>query len=177
MLVSLSHFFGQHGYIPVLQNLDANVNMRATLIAFGNSIKPGEDVGFARSIDLAPTIAYLLRIPERPQSQGRVLLELLKDSSEVTPLTVIALNDFRGQLSPTTMQVDGQNIQVGGAARAGPRFSRKRPPHCPGRPCCCPPAIMSAASPPNSGSPARYAIHRRLECDGGGCKRLWQSRV
>jgi hypothetical protein len=44
MLVSLSHFFGQHGYIPVLQNLDANVNMRATLIAFGNSIKPGEDV-------------------------------------------------------------------------------------------------------------------------------------
>jgi len=32
-LVALSHFFGQHGYVPDVQNLDANINMRATFLA------------------------------------------------------------------------------------------------------------------------------------------------
>ncbi len=35
-LVALSAFFGQHGYVPDVQDLDANVNMRATFIAGGN---------------------------------------------------------------------------------------------------------------------------------------------
>ena len=37
-LVSLSHFFGQHGYVPDVQDLADNVNMRATFIAGGEGI-------------------------------------------------------------------------------------------------------------------------------------------
>ena len=39
-LVARSAFFGQHGYVPDVQNLDANVNMRATFIAGGGAIRP-----------------------------------------------------------------------------------------------------------------------------------------
>ena len=34
-LVARSAFFGQHGYVPDVQKLNANVNMRATFIAGG----------------------------------------------------------------------------------------------------------------------------------------------
>ena len=34
-LVARSAFFGQHGYVPDVQNLAANVNMRAAFIAGG----------------------------------------------------------------------------------------------------------------------------------------------
>ena len=69
-----------------------------------------------RSIDIAPTIAYLMRILEPQHSQGRVLLEVLQGSNSVKPLTIIGLNDFHGQLDPTTMLMDGANVSVGGAA-------------------------------------------------------------
>jgi 2',3'-cyclic-nucleotide 2'-phosphodiesterase (5'-nucleotidase family) len=148
-LVALSHFFGQHGYVPDLLNLDANINMRSTFIAFGRGISGGAPVQ-ARSIDLAPTIAYLLKVPEPQQSQGRVLLEILKGSDQVTPVTVIGLNDYHGQLDPTTMQIDGRNIAVGGAAQLATRFDEEAA-ALPG------PALLLSggdnvgASPPNSG--------------------------
>ena len=37
-LVARSAFFGQHGYVPDVQNLDASVNMRATFLAGGEEI-------------------------------------------------------------------------------------------------------------------------------------------
>ena len=37
-LVARSQFFGQHGYVPDVQNLAANINMRATFIAGGPGI-------------------------------------------------------------------------------------------------------------------------------------------
>ena len=73
-LVAPSHFFGQHGYVPDVQNLAANVNMRATFLAGGEGIAKGEVT--ARTIDLAPTLAFLLGIPEPQHSQGRVLLDV-----------------------------------------------------------------------------------------------------
>ncbi len=51
-LVAASHFFGQHGYVPDVQDLAANINMRATFLAGGNGIAKGQVT--ARSIDLAP---------------------------------------------------------------------------------------------------------------------------
>ena len=53
-LVALSAFFGQHGYVPDVQDLPNNINMRATFLAGGAGIGKGtlQDV---RSIDLAPT--------------------------------------------------------------------------------------------------------------------------
>jgi hypothetical protein len=72
-LVARSAFFGQHGYVPDVQDLAANVNMRATFLAGGERIAKGTING-ARTIDLAPTLAYLLGVPAPQHSQGTVLL-------------------------------------------------------------------------------------------------------
>ena len=61
-LIARSAFFGQHGYVPDLQDLRSNTNMRATFLAGGNAIKRGV-VRNVRSIDLAPTAAFLLDVP------------------------------------------------------------------------------------------------------------------
>jgi predicted AlkP superfamily pyrophosphatase or phosphodiesterase len=73
--VALSAFFGQHGYVPDVQNLDASVNMRASFLAGGGEIQNNpRGIDGVRTIDLAPTIAYLLGVPEQQHSQGRVLI-------------------------------------------------------------------------------------------------------
>src|SRR4029078_12209807 len=68
-LIARSQFFGQHGYVPDVQNLASSTNMRATFRAGGQGIKRGT-VQDVRTIDLAPTIAFLLGTPEPQQSQG-----------------------------------------------------------------------------------------------------------
>ena len=75
-LVAPSAFFGQHGYVPDVTDLAANVNMRATFLAGGKGIAKGSVT--ARTIDLAPTLAFILGIPEPQMSQGRVLLDVVK---------------------------------------------------------------------------------------------------
>ena len=77
-LVARSAFFGQHGYVPDVQDLAANINMRATFIAGGGVLERHETVSGMRTIDLAPTLAYILDIPEPQQSQGVVRLDLLR---------------------------------------------------------------------------------------------------
>jgi 2',3'-cyclic-nucleotide 2'-phosphodiesterase (5'-nucleotidase family) len=114
-LVALSHFFGQHGYVPDVQVLEANINMRSTFLAAGRAISPDTKV-VARSIDVAPTIAYILGIPIPQHAQGRVLSEILLDATVITPVNLISFNDFHGQLEPTTVSMDGINVPVGGAA-------------------------------------------------------------
>lgn len=112
-LVARSQFFGQHGYVPDVQDLAANINMRATFLAGGERIGRGEVT--ARTIDLAPTLAFLLGIPEPQQSQGRVLLDAVDRGKQYKRISIIGLNDFHGQLEPTTMRFDGLNQTVGGA--------------------------------------------------------------
>ncbi len=120
-LVARSAFFGQHGYVPDVQNLSANVNMRATFLAGGDAISH-KRVSRVRTIDIAPTIAYLLGVPLPQQSQGRVLLDVLRNARSVTPLTVLGLNDFHGQLEPTSTPIDGRNVPVGGASTLATLF-------------------------------------------------------
>ncbi len=120
-LVARSAFFGQHGYVPDVQNLSANVNMRATFLAGGDAISH-KRVSGVRTIDIAPTVAYLLGVPLPQQSQGRVLLNVLRNGGSVRPLTVIGLNDFHGQLDPTTLPFDGINVNVGGASTLATLF-------------------------------------------------------
>jgi 2',3'-cyclic-nucleotide 2'-phosphodiesterase (5'-nucleotidase family) len=124
-LVALSAFFGQHGYMPNLQDLDANTNLRATFLAGGPSIEEDNYEG-VRSIDLAPTIAFLLDVPLPQQAQGRVLIDPLRIEDEIEPVGIIGLNDFHGQLEPTTMRFDGLNISVGGAAYLATLFEEER---------------------------------------------------
>ena len=40
-LIARSAFFGQHGYVPDIQDLPSNTNMRATFLAGGNAIERG----------------------------------------------------------------------------------------------------------------------------------------
>ncbi len=123
--VARSAFFGQHGYVPDIQNLDANINMRATFIAGGKSIRSRQAVAGLRTIDLAPTIAYLLRVPEPQHSQGVVRLDLLKDGNKRTLVPIIGLTDFHGQLDPTSFSLDGRNIPVGGASQLATLFDQE----------------------------------------------------
>ena len=146
-LIAKSHFFGQHGYVPDVQDLANNINMRATFIAGGDGIAKGQVT--ARTIDIAPTIAYFMDIPEPQQSQGRVLLDVLKGSNGVKPISIIGLNDFHGQLDPTTFAFDGIASPVGGAAQLATMFDEDLA-ALPG-----PGLILAAgdnvgASPPNS---------------------------
>jgi 2',3'-cyclic-nucleotide 2'-phosphodiesterase (5'-nucleotidase family) len=147
-LIAKSEFFGQHGYVPDVQDLDDNVNMRATFLAGGDAIAKGSFE--VRSIDIAPTVAYLMGVPEPQHSQGRVLREVLRGGNQVKPLTIIGLNDFHGQLDPTTMLMDGLNVNVGGAGHLATLFDEEAA-SLPG------PALLLAggdnvgASPPNSG--------------------------
>ncbi|MGH9116870.1 MAG: 5'-nucleotidase C-terminal domain-containing protein [Acidimicrobiales bacterium] len=147
-LIAKSEFYGQHGYVPDVQDLDDNVNLRATFLAGGPGIQAGEFT--VRSIDIAPTIAYMMRIPQPQHSQGRVLLQLIRGSNGVRPLSIIGLNDFHGQLDPSTLLVDGLNVNVGGASLLATMFDEEAA-ALPG------PALLLAggdnvgASPPNSG--------------------------
>ena len=124
-LVALSAFFGQHGYVPDVQNLDANVNMHATFIAGGKAIQPNLTASGLRTIDLAPTIAYILGIPEPQQAQGQVRLDLLRGGEARTLVPVIGLTDYHGQLDPTSMSMDGMNVSVGGAAQLATMFDEE----------------------------------------------------
>ncbi|HEX5823242.1 MAG TPA: 5'-nucleotidase C-terminal domain-containing protein [Candidatus Limnocylindrales bacterium] len=123
-LIAASKFFGQHGYVPDVQVLGAaNVNMRATFLAGGKSIAKGEVS--ARTIDLAPTLAYMLGIPEPQMSQGRVLTEVIKGGNAIKPISIVGLTDFHGQLEQTTISQDNINVPVGGAAALATMFDEE----------------------------------------------------
>ena len=77
-LIARSAFFGQHGYVPDVQDLADNINMRATFIGGEGRIRPNVVASDLRSIDLAPTIAHVLGIPEPEDSQGEVRRDLLR---------------------------------------------------------------------------------------------------
>jgi 2',3'-cyclic-nucleotide 2'-phosphodiesterase (5'-nucleotidase family) len=146
-LISLSHFFGQHGYVPDIQNLKASVNMRATFLAGGKGIT--HRTVKASAIDLAPTLAYMLGVPEPQHSQGKVLLDVVKGGGSVKALPIIGLNDFHGQLDPTTMSIDGVNVPVGGGAILGTLF-REEDAYLPGAARILAGGDNVGASPPNS---------------------------
>jgi hypothetical protein len=70
VVVSLSHFFGQHGYLPNTVDLANNINMHATFVMAGPSIKHLSGVEGLRAVDVAPTLSFLMGIrgsPERPR--------------------------------------------------------------------------------------------------------------
>ncbi len=62
---------GTHGY------LNSDPEMTAILVAWGAGIAPGSHTGQVRNVDLAPTIAQLLKV-SFPGTEGAVLRDLLK---------------------------------------------------------------------------------------------------
>ncbi len=149
VLVDLSHFFGQHGYVPDVQIMNANINLRATFIAGGEGIIRENPT--VRSIDIAPTLAFLMRIPVPEQSQGRVLHEILENRRSFTPLALIGLNDFHGQLDPTTRVYDNAiSAPVGGAGILATLFDEEKASLRQNAPILAG-GDNVGASPPNSG--------------------------
>jgi 2',3'-cyclic-nucleotide 2'-phosphodiesterase (5'-nucleotidase family) len=110
--------------VPDVQDLRSNTNMRATFLAGGPEIARGEarDV---RTIDLAPTIAFLLGIPEPQHAQGVVRRDVLRQGDRYTPVSIVGLNDFHGQLEPTTATFDGLARPVGGAGQLATLFDEE----------------------------------------------------
>ncbi|HWM08317.1 MAG TPA: 5'-nucleotidase C-terminal domain-containing protein [Solirubrobacteraceae bacterium] len=144
----LSAFFGQHGYVPDTQDLKSNTNMRATFLAGGDAIDRGsaDDV---RSIDLAPTAAFLLDVPAPQHSQGVVRRDILDDGRDYTPVSIVGLNDFHGQLDATTTAMDGLQVGVAGASRLATMFDEEAD-QLPGQSLLLAAGDNVGASPPNS---------------------------
>jgi 2',3'-cyclic-nucleotide 2'-phosphodiesterase (5'-nucleotidase family)/predicted AlkP superfamily phosphohydrolase/phosphomutase len=148
-LVAPSHFFGQHGYVPDVSDRAANVNVRATFIAGGEAVARHGTVR-ARSVDLAPTLAFLLGVPEPQQSQGRVLLDVVRRGDRYHPVSIVGLNDFHGQIEPTTRAYDnGINTPVGGGAYLAQMFDEELD-ALPGRGLLLAGGDNVGASPPSS---------------------------
>ncbi len=116
--IAFSQFFGQHGYLPNLVDLEHDVNMHATFIASGPGIRKQAPVPGIRAIDVAPTAAFLLGIDGPHNASGRILVNLTtKPSLKVH--TILDISDYHGQLVPLTDTADN----VTGTGSANPAFA------------------------------------------------------
>jgi 2',3'-cyclic-nucleotide 2'-phosphodiesterase (5'-nucleotidase family) len=116
------------GYLPV----DGPEN-NGLFLAAGPNI--GSSTPFtARSIDVAPTGAYLLDIPGPYHASGSILYELLANGPMLHEVTLLDISDFHGQLPPLSAAADdidaegavGSSFDVGGVAFLAPWFDRYR---------------------------------------------------
>src|SRR6185295_2507178 len=77
-VIALSHFFGQHGYLPDYVDLANNINMHAVFILSGKGVKHLTDVAGLRAVDVAPTLSFLMGIPGPQNARGAILYKLIK---------------------------------------------------------------------------------------------------
>lgn len=113
-LVAFSQFFGQHGYLPNLVDLEDNVNMHGTFVAAGPGIRKQNPVAGVRAIDLAPTIAFLMGIPGPQNASGRIMYNLTSNPGQYKEITILDISDYHGQLVPLSEAAD--NLSGGGAS-------------------------------------------------------------
>jgi 2',3'-cyclic-nucleotide 2'-phosphodiesterase (5'-nucleotidase family) len=88
-------------------------------------IKPNVTAEGLRSIDLAPTAAFILDVPMPQHAQGVVRLDLLRGGDELALIPIVGLTDFHGQLDATTSRFDGISSPVGGAAQLATMFDEE----------------------------------------------------
>lgn len=117
-LIAFSQFFGQHGYLPNLVDLEHNVNMHGTFVASGPGIQHQDPIAGVRAIDVAPTIAFLMNIPGPQNARGRIMYELAPGSGRYKEITILDISDFHGQLVPLAEAADtlGPTFPIGGSA-------------------------------------------------------------
>jgi 2',3'-cyclic-nucleotide 2'-phosphodiesterase (5'-nucleotidase family) len=126
--IAFSEFFGQHGFMPDLVDLAHDVNLHATFVAAGPRIRKQAPVPGVRAIDVAPTISYLIGIPEPQNARGKILLNLLTDTSSLREVDILDISDYHGQLVPLAEAADsfGPVFAIGGAAFLKPWFDAYR---------------------------------------------------
>jgi 2',3'-cyclic-nucleotide 2'-phosphodiesterase (5'-nucleotidase family) len=128
--IAFSQFFGQHGYLPELVDLEHNVNMHGTFVASGPGIRKQDPVAGIRAVDVAPTIAFLMDIPGPQNARGRILTELFPTPGRWKTITILDISDFHGQLVPLAEAADtlvgggsaNPVFPIGGAAFLKPWF-------------------------------------------------------
>ena len=122
--IALSHFFGQHGFLPDYVDLKNNINMHATFVAGGPLIKHNDSVQGLRAIDIAPTIAFLMDIPGPQNARGRILYNLVAGAESLREVTILDISDYHGQLIPLSEAADtvGPTFGIGGSAFLKPWF-------------------------------------------------------
>ncbi|MFL6066144.1 MAG: 5'-nucleotidase C-terminal domain-containing protein [Gaiellaceae bacterium] len=115
---ALSHFFGQHGFLPNYVNLTGNINMHATFVLGGPGIKHKDNFKGARAVDVAPTLAFLMDIPGPQNARGRILYDVVKGAERLTEVTILDISDWHAQLTPLAEASDtlGPTFGIGGAA-------------------------------------------------------------
>jgi hypothetical protein len=97
--IAPSEFFGQHGYLPDLVNIGRNLHMHGTFVAAGPGIRHRSPVAGVRSVDVAPTLAFLMGIPAPQTVQGRILYQILEGGSRYFDAHLLGINDFHGNLT------------------------------------------------------------------------------
>ena len=115
--IAFSQFFGQHGYLPDLVDIEHSVNMHAVFVASGPGIRKQAPVAGIRAVDVAPTVAYLLGIDGPQNARGTILTGLTTKPSFKT-YTILDISDYHGQLVPLTEAADN----VTGTGSANPVF-------------------------------------------------------
>ena len=125
--IALSHFFGQHGFLPDYVDLANNINMHATFVMSGPGIRHQVDVEGLRAIDVAPTLALLMGIDGPQNARGKILANLTTKPS-LKVYSIIDISDYHGQLVPLTERADsiGPSFTIGGAAFLKPWFDAYR---------------------------------------------------
>ena len=125
--IALSAFFGQHGYVPDVQDLKSNTNMRATFLAGGDAIERGElDDVRSRSTSRRRRRSCSA---SRRRSTARASCGATCSTTGATTRrsTSSGLNDFHGQLKPGTTTYDTiTNVPAGGAAQLATLFDEER---------------------------------------------------
>jgi 2',3'-cyclic-nucleotide 2'-phosphodiesterase (5'-nucleotidase family)/predicted AlkP superfamily phosphohydrolase/phosphomutase len=133
-VIAISHFFGQHGYLPDYVDLANNINMHATFVAAGPGIAHSDiPVAGVRAVDLAPTLAFLMNIPGPQNARGKILYNLTQNPARYKEITILDISDYHGQLVPLseaadTLAAPGVNaaFAIGGSAFLKPWFDLYR---------------------------------------------------
>ena len=105
-MISLSHFFGQHGFEPNYVDLANNINMHATFVLGGPGVDKKDGMAGLRAIDIAPTLSFLMGIPGPQNARGRILYDAVSGTDNLREVTIIDVSDFHGQLIPLTEASD-----------------------------------------------------------------------
>jgi 2',3'-cyclic-nucleotide 2'-phosphodiesterase (5'-nucleotidase family)/predicted AlkP superfamily phosphohydrolase/phosphomutase len=117
--IAPSEFFGQHGYLPNLVDLAHNVNMHATFVASGPGVRHRRPLSGVRAIDVAPTLAFLMRIPGPQNARGKILYGAVEHGGDFQEASILDISDYHGQLVPLTEAADN----VGGSGASNPVFA------------------------------------------------------
>ena len=122
-VIALSHFFGQHGYLPNLVDLAQQHQHARHVRLAGPGIKHKDKVKNLRAVDIAPTLVAPDGHPRAAERPRRDPLRHLKGGEKLREVTILDISDWHGQLTPLAEAADNlgrpavnPTFAIGGAA-------------------------------------------------------------